>query len=515
LNNQLRLSRFFEKLLFFYKYRIILEGGPGTSAMTKTLRLQIILPVVATYLYVTGSAPFLGQWDSFDYLKQIYTHQLSALGIGRPVYLAYNIALWESARRIFHLNSLQIEMVVMAGTVMFGVLGVWLFQRLAGRILPSPASQMAAVGLVVAPVYAVYSGFIMTEVPMLVMLMAAAFILWKPADRHPIFSDIAGGVLFGLAVGIREQALTLAAAFLWILWGMRPTGALRLRSMLRFGCAAGAVIAAPVLICCLYDQAGFFARIRTWLHAIPLGSMQFLNNAEASLLYVFILCPGAWLAVAGAGVYRLFGKGRRETAGAIQTKAIPHPMWGFISCIALPIIFLWRDADVQMHPRYLLIALPASLIFCAALYSRCIQSRKSGIVWAVVQVLVFGMALALYAPFRQMQIQKMQVAATVRESVKDEGLIIGGNLSPVLDYYRGIGLRPGWQVLWSGWNWDPNVVEATIRKSWMNHVPVYLSTNAPSWSYFEDEFMDLFFMMKDCKKQQVAPNLFRVSPPGL
>ena len=52
--------------------------------MKKIFRHSIILPVIALYLYAADSAPFLGQWDSFDYLKQIVSHQLSPLGFGSP-----------------------------------------------------------------------------------------------------------------------------------------------------------------------------------------------------------------------------------------------------------------------------------------------------------------------------------------------------------------------------------------------------------------------------------------------
>ena len=41
------------------------------------------LTIIACLLYFAGRAPFAGQWDSFDYLKQIATHRLSDLGFGR------------------------------------------------------------------------------------------------------------------------------------------------------------------------------------------------------------------------------------------------------------------------------------------------------------------------------------------------------------------------------------------------------------------------------------------------
>src|SRR5207247_6463854 len=72
------------------------------------------LTIIACLLYFAGRAPFAGQWDSFDYLKQIATLRLSDLGFGRPVFIAYNIALWETMRKVFGLVPHQLEAVAMA-----------------------------------------------------------------------------------------------------------------------------------------------------------------------------------------------------------------------------------------------------------------------------------------------------------------------------------------------------------------------------------------------------------------
>jgi 4-amino-4-deoxy-L-arabinose transferase-like glycosyltransferase len=395
--------------------------------MQKILRPRFVLPLVAFYLYLAGSAPFLGQWDSFDYLKQIVSHRLSDLGIGRPVFLGYNILLWESLRKIFHLEPLHLEFVAMAGILLLGVLGVMLFQRLADRILPGSAATMAVLALAVSPVYAIYSGFIMTEVPMLVALMAAALLLLRSDAQHTLWTDIAGGIFFGLAVGIREQALTLGAAFLWILFARRESS-YRLRSILRFGIAAAIVVLAPAVAWYLYDPAGFVERTKTWFHAIPMGSMQFRNNVEASLLFTFVVCPGAWLALAGAGIRRIFLRKRLSSVErASRAPVIPYPVWGIFGCLILPIAILWRDADVQMHPRYALIALPASVILCASLYRRWNPTKRSLAVWAIIQVLMFGVAMAAFSPYRQTQIGKMEFAKRMRESIPGPALLIAGN----------------------------------------------------------------------------------------
>jgi hypothetical protein len=478
--------------------------------MLKLFRTSNLLPVLAFYLYFSGSAPFLGQWDSFDYLKQIVSHQISALGFGRPAYLGYNMLLWETMKHAFCLDPVQVEAVVMMGTILFGVFGVLLFRRLARHLLSESASRLAAIGLAISPLYVLYSGFIMTEVPMLAVLIASALILWKPSDRHPVWSDVLGGLLFGVAVGIREQALTLAAAFLWILCSRQPGRTHRLRAVLRFAAAAGAAFLMPVLSFYLLDPAGFMERTRTWLHAIPMGHVQFWNNVQASILYTFVICPASWLAVAVAWISAR--QGRQKKGPSVSGTSIANPALGVFCSVVLPIAALWRDADVQIHPRYALIALPGALIFCAHCYDQWVRCRKGPIVWAVVHLLVFGAAAVALSPYRQGQTQKMECARAVRDAAPGNALLIAGNYSPILDYYRGIGVRPQWQVLWSGWDWNPEVAEETIRRAWADRVPVYLSNDPLGWRYFEMEYLHFHLLFKDCRKEPISPGFYRIYP---
>jgi hypothetical protein len=243
-----------------------------------------------------------------------------------------------------------------------------------------------------------------------------------------------------------------------------------------------------------------------------MGSIQFRTNMEASLMFVFVVCPGIWMALAGAGLYRVFGRKPEHVECPSRTECIPHPVWGVLCCLILPIAVLWRDADVQMHPRYLLVALPASAIFGSALFRRWVPSKRGVVVWAGVQVVFLGLALIAFSPYRQTQIKKMEFARSVREAIPGAGFFISGNYSPILDYYRGIGVRPDWQIQWSGWDWNHEGVAAKIGEAWSNGIPVYLSTDPPGWSYFEKEFLDAYLIMKDCRKEQVLPNLYRIYP---
>jgi len=386
---------------------------------------RLLLFIVACIIFCAGRAPFIGQWDSFDYLKQIVTHRLSDLGFGRPVFIGFNIVLWEFLRKIFRLVPLQVEGIVMAEIILLGAAGVLIFARLARQLLPPAPCRLAVLALLLSPMYALYSGFVMTEVPMIVALIAAAMILWPSTSRHQLLRDIAGGVMFGLAVGVREQALTMGAAYLWILWIRRAGFSQRFRSLAGFGAAAAGVIVGPVIALYLYDPPAFVRRMEVWLQAIPTGQTHFWKNLQASLLYTLAICPAAWLAMLGAWIYDRLQKLRqrseakvtcsRQANNSAKGPGISWPVWGVICCLILPIAALWRDADVQIHPRYAMIALPAALIFCAFLYARWAPSAKAAVTWVVVHLVVFGVAQVGIQPFRYIQAEKREYARLFRE----------------------------------------------------------------------------------------------------
>jgi hypothetical protein len=115
-------------------------------------------------------------------------------------------------------------------------------------------------------------------------------------------------------------------------------------------------------------------------------------------------------------------------------------------------------------------------------------------------------------PLRHLQGEKREYARLVCEAVPGEGLLIPGGYSPILDYYRALGDRPQWRILWSGWGWDARTAEAAIRDAWSHHLPVYLCRGPAGWLYLEDELLDLYFLFRRSEQKEMAAGLFRVYP---
>ncbi len=476
--------------------------------------------IAASALFSALSAPFAGQWDSFDYLKQIVTHRLSDLGFGRPTFILYNVVIWEIAKKCLALPPEAVVEVIQGATVLLGALGVLLMAHLAARLLSPRAGRMALLGALLSPLYAFYSGAVMTEVPMLVAVVTAAALGLPSRTQGPATRALLCGAFFGIAAGIREQALTLVAAFLWLILVTREDRRARIRSLGAFLIGAAVTLLAPILLVHASDPGAFVGRVREWTQAIPTAASHFAANLSASLLFAFLICPASWVALAVATVARVPHPPASHENVALGT-ALRRSLWlpvspaslvcGAVSSIALPIAILWRDADVQMHPRYLLVALPGALILCAGLYHRRRPSPGSAAAWALIHILIFAVAAAAMQPFRAAQYERKAYARVVCENIPGGGLLLAGSYSPVLDFYRATGIRPRWRILWSGWGWNRQAAEHEIRKTLELGEPVYLCDGPYAWLYFEDERLDLHNILLGQPGDVVASGLRRFS----
>ncbi len=470
--------------------------------------------IAASALFSALSAPFAGQWDSFDYLKQIVTHRLSDLGFGRPTFILYNVVIWEIAKKCVALPPEAVAEVIQAATVLLGALGVLLMARLASRLLSPRAGRMALLGALLSPLYAFYSGAVMTEVPMLVTLLAAAILGLPSPTQGPAKRALFCGAVFGIAVGIREQALTLTAAFLWLILVTREDRRARIRSLGAFLLGAAMTSLAPILLVHISHPGAFAGRVREWTRAIPTAASHFTSNLSASLLFAFLVCPASWVALALVTLRRA---PRIPAASRSLRLSVRPASWvcGTVSSVVLPVAILWRDADVQMHPRYLLVALPGALILCAGLYQRWRPSPGSATAWAMIHILMFATAAVAMQPFRAAQYERKAYARVICEMIPGDGLLLAGSYSPVLDFYRATGIRPRWRILWSGWGWDRQTAEHEIRKALVRDEPVYLCDGPYAWLYFEDERLDLHHILLGQTGAVVAPGLHRFSGPSI
>lgn len=431
----------------------------------------VSLATGAFLLYCWLRHPFIGQWDSFDYTWRAVRHQFSPLGLGRPVYSLINIAAWEMARP-FGLKADQAWQALQVVPLVLAALGLAFQYRLVSRLAGAAAGRAASLLLALSPSYVVYSGYVMSEMPMLFFLMLALDLMHKGAIEGDRRLLVASSLALGLAVGTREQAAMLVPFLLFIMFN--ASGRLgRARALaLASGPALVVVIGTASLAAALAeDYAGRFYR---WFSVVAPVERFEPGRGLVVLAYAFAGSPVAsGLCVAGA-VDAL--KRRDRWYGGFLTLGV-----------LLPLVALFFNPDSHLHPRYEMIALPA-LTAGAGMFAAQAAAQLEAREWRGLLILWLGSMLVLLiatAGFiqparRQAQADREFVYLLARELPRG-AVIIAGRQTPALHYLRGIGVRQDWRIISSGWDWPGQRLALQVRTGLEEGKRVYICGEARGW----------------------------------
>ena len=113
---------------------------------------------------------------------------------------------------------------VQIANIFLGAFTVWLVYDLVGRIFGVIAARWSAFFTAFYPVLLFYTGQMLSETLVIMLIALALWLVWQLHDRMAIWFG-AAGIVLGLAVLTRETALPIAVLIaLWTLIGCRATG---------------------------------------------------------------------------------------------------------------------------------------------------------------------------------------------------------------------------------------------------------------------------------------------------
>lgn len=425
----------------------------------------------AFLLYCLLRHPFVGQWDSFDYTWRAVRHQFSPLGLGRPVYSLINMATWETAR-LFGLRPDQAWRALQVVPLALGALGLVFQYRFVSRLAGAAAARAAILLLALSPSYVVYSGYVMSEIPMLFFLMVALDLMHKGAIQGSLTRLGGGSFVLGLAVGTREQAAVLVPFFLLILVSAGGRSKSSSALALALGPAVLAVIGTASVAAAFTD--GYADRFYRWFSVVAPAERFEPRLALIVLAYAFAGSPiASGLCVAAA----IDALKRRD-------------LWfnGFLALgVLLPLVALFFNPDSHLHPRYEMIALPA-LTAGAGMFAARAAAQLKAREWqgllplglGSILVLLIAVGCLIQPARRQAQADREFVAFLARE-LPNRATIIAGRYTPGLHYLRGIGARPDWRIISSGWDWPGRRLALQVRGDLAEGRRVYICGDARSW----------------------------------
>src|SRR5215813_158489 len=161
--------------------------------------------VVALILILYFVDPFIGDWDGMDYTMLSLDGYPSSMALGRNLFIFGNHFLFVIAHALFNVQADKAYLIFKYAVVAqapFAVIACWILARdISGSLR---TATIAALLIVFSPVFVLYGGQVMTDVPSVLLLATALIIHLRGVQERKVWLLVFGAALLGLGVNLRE-----------------------------------------------------------------------------------------------------------------------------------------------------------------------------------------------------------------------------------------------------------------------------------------------------------------------
>jgi len=477
---------------------------------------QIWLPLLLASwaLAIVFQDRFVSDWDGFDYAAYAIANVPTALGLGRALFLAYNHLIWEMAHRWLDLPPEQSYLVLRYGVIVMSgpaIVGVYaLYKELTASRL---AACCGTLMVVFSPLFIIYSGRGMSEIPGFLMLGWSLWWMIRSLRLNQTGGYFAAVALFGLSANLREFApfylpiVPLAAIIYGISWKRwLPATIFAVLAML-----AGAVFWS------LYGPEYYIPAVRNWLQLSALESEKnpvTLGNLRFMVEYGF-RCSAAAFVIAPFALI----EGCRQFLKNSPLRVLF--LLGFLGLTAD--LALSRTHYLSYSPRYLLTGL-IGLAAISGWFLAELITRYRGWKAAVPAAIAIGLTVAnliTFYPYFHKDVLAAQVAREYLAKITDlpdEAVFIVGAHTPLVNFYCKSGARKFWKVIPAGAGWPDDKLDQVIDAYLAEGIPVYVDFDENLWnpgSINSREAAGLQMIKRVYQLDLVrSPSLYRISRPG-
>ncbi|MFN0121172.1 MAG: glycosyltransferase family 39 protein [Blastocatellia bacterium] len=418
--------------------------------------------------------PFFADWDSYDYTAAVIQGTPSSLGLGRALFLAGNRGLWLCAHELFNLAPEQAYSVIKYGVIAqsgFATLGCYaLFREVTAK---GKAALWATLLVALSPLYVVYSGRGMTEIPGLLMFSWSLWWVLRSLRLGKATTYLFAAFLFGLSANVREFAvfyLPVVGVAGW-LYGFRWK-----RPLLATVVAICGVLAGPVWWAIAWPEY-YLPAVRAWYELSARERAHFpvtWRNGQVLVTYAALCSPVIFSLFPTVCCDFLQGMRRerqRLLMGLLAT-------FGFLSAMTLLV-----NHDLSVNPRYLLTSLPGLAPICGLWMAeqKTINRRE---IWALSVVLFLTSLTHMWIWLEKEQWPQAYATRAYPERLgllNDNAVFIVGRRTPLIDFYQKTGVRPRWQTIPFGAGWPDEQLEPAIDGYLQAGRTIYVDFAEPLW----------------------------------
>ena len=187
-------------------FPLVQSSAPtGTASFWSAWRWWLPPAVIALALVLYFVDPFIGDWDGMDYTMLSLDGYPSSMALGRNLFIFGNHYLYTVAHQLFNVPRDQAYLIFKYAVVAqapLALIACWVLARdISGSLY---TATMAAVLIVFSPVFVLYGGQVMTDVPSVLLLALALIIHLRGIREKKFWMLLLGAALLGFGVNLRE-----------------------------------------------------------------------------------------------------------------------------------------------------------------------------------------------------------------------------------------------------------------------------------------------------------------------
>ncbi|HKZ77057.1 MAG TPA: glycosyltransferase family 39 protein [Pyrinomonadaceae bacterium] len=459
--------------------------------------------------------PFIGDWDGLDYTMLALAGYPSSMALGRNLFIFGNHVLYELAHALFDVQPEHGYLIFKYAVVAQAPLAVITCWELAREFTGSlQSATLAALFLVFSPVFVLYGGQVMTDVPSVLFIAAAMIIHWRGVKQYRPWMVVAGAVVLGLGVNLRETVGFYAP---WLMLapfvgGWRP----RRREIYYV------ILSLFVFLLISLGWFGYWFISDAHYRFIWFGWRESMRQETARhpvtvlnlwpfLMYFFVSAPLVFLSFPFAM--------NREWR---QRKLSPLLLLALLGLFADGLLFL--NYSTAVNWRYLLAGLPAlaplSAQYLLERLSQLLRSTKVAFVCCIVALLVLATVFSiLIRPVSRQFIQRRAMSKEYRhqlQHVPPDAVMISGAQTIAVTYWKAIGLG-NWKTIGTGGGWPGDKLVPEIEAYLDGGRRVFLDADPRWWmpcGWQRDEIAAIVGLKKQFSFRRITDTIYEIKRAG-
>ena len=474
----------------------------------------LIPALIALGLVLWFVDPFIGDWDGLDYTMLSVAGYPSSMALGRNLFIFQNYFLYRTANSLFNIQAEQAYLVFKYAVVAqapLAVIACWALARQVGATLY--AATLAALFIVLSPVFVLYGGQVMTDVPSVLLLALALIIHLKGLQEDRVWMVLVGAMLLGLGMNLRE---TIGFYLPWLIAGPFVCGWKLTRrhvvviglSLLLFFVFAFGWFAFWFFTDAHYQRSWFgwreSMRLENERHPVTLW------NLWPYLGYFFVSAPLIFVSLP----FAMWSEWRKHRLS---------PMFVLAATGLLANLALFFNYSTAINWRYFLTGMPALAPLCACFLLGVLVPRVRSVKIAFASCIVAVMAAAvvfslLVRPASKQFIERRAMSKQYRQQlaqVPPDAVMISGSQTIAVIYWKAMGAG-AWKTIGTGGGWpgDEHLAPA-VEEHLRAGRRVFIDTDPRWWlpcGWQRDEIRPIVNLENHFRFRRVTNTVYEIRP---